>query len=108
MALDYKIIGSRLKQARINKELTQENLAESLDVSVAFLSRVERGNIDISLKRLSQLCELLDVTEGAILNGSSTTSKNYLSEELFSLLKNCPPEKSKLIYELAKVVVEQK
>ena len=77
-----------------------------LDVSVAFLSRVERGSLDISLKRLSQICEILGITEGNILNGSSTTSRNYLSSDLSSLLKNCPPDKLKLIYKLAKVVVE--
>lgn len=106
MALDYKLIGSRLKQARLEKKLTQENLAEKLDVSIAFLSRVERGSLDISLKRLSQICELLDVTEGTILNGASTTSHNYLNEDFVNLLKNCPSEKLKLIYELAKVVIE--
>ncbi|MBO5478623.1 MAG: helix-turn-helix transcriptional regulator [Clostridia bacterium] len=106
MALDYKLIGSRLKQARLKKKYTQEKLAEELDVSIAFLSRVECGSLDISLKRLSQICELLGTTEGEILNGTSTTSRNYLNEDLFSLLKNCPPEKSKLIYELAKVVAE--
>ena len=106
MALDYKLIGSRLKQARLEKKLTQENLAEMLDVSIAFLSRVERGSLDISLKRLSQLCEILEVTEGNILNGSSTTSQNYLSGDLSILLKNCPPDKLKLIYELSKVVVD--
>ena len=106
MALDYKLIGSRLKQARQKKKLTQENLAEMLDVSIAFLSRVECGSLDISLKRLSQICEILGVTEGAILNGTSTTSHNYLNEDFVSLLKNCPPEKVKLIYKLAKAVVE--
>ena len=105
MALDYKLIGARLKKVRQEKNLTQENLAEKLEVSVAFLSRVERGSIDISLKRLSQICELLNITEGVILNGTSTTSHNYLNEDFVSLLKNCPPERSKLVYELAKVVV---
>lgn len=106
MALDYKLIGSRLKQARLNKKLTQESLAEMLDVSVAFLSRVERGSLDISLKRLSQICEILGVTEGNILNGTSTTSRNYLSADFSNLLKNCPPDKLKLVYKLAKAVVE--
>lgn len=106
MALDYKLIGSRLKQARQKKKYTQEKLAEELDVSIAFLSRVECGTLDISLKRLSQICDLFGISEGEILNGTSTTSSNYLNEDLVSLLKNCPPEKLKLIYELAKVVVE--
>ena len=36
MALDYSRIGERLKKARISKGLTQEQLSETLDVSVAF------------------------------------------------------------------------
>ena len=51
MALNYSIIGMRLKQARIDKKLTQEKLAEELDVSVAYVSRVERGSTEIGLKR---------------------------------------------------------
>lgn len=106
MALDYKLIGSRLKQARQKKKYTQEKLAEELDVSIAFLSRVECGSLEISLKRLSQICEIFGISEGSILNGSSTTSNTYLSNDLSNLLKNCPPEKSKLIYEIAKIIVE--
>lgn len=67
MALDFNIIGQRLKKARLDKNLTQEMLAEKLDVSVAFLSRIERGNSHINLKRLSEICNLLDVSEGYIL-----------------------------------------
>ena len=37
MALDYNIIGERLKKARVEKNMTQEKLAEQLDVSIAFL-----------------------------------------------------------------------
>lgn len=53
MALDYSIIGERLKKARLAKNMTQENLAEQLDVSVAFLSRVERGHSHLNLNRLT-------------------------------------------------------
>ena len=55
MALDYTIIGERLKKARLEKNLTQEQLAEQIDVSIAFLSRVERGSSHINLKRLTQI-----------------------------------------------------
>ena len=81
MALDYNIIGERLKKARSSKGLTQEKLAEKLDVSIAFLSRIERGSSHISLKRLSQICDILKISEGSILNGSSSNSTTYLSSE---------------------------
>lgn len=48
MALDYTVIGQRIKQARLAKNYTQEDLAEKIDISVAFLSRVERGNSHIN------------------------------------------------------------
>lgn len=107
MAVDYNVIGQRLKQARLSKNMTQEDLAEQLEISVAFLSRVERGNSHINLKRLTQVCKLLDVDEGYILNGVSSTSENYLSKEFSELLKKCTPEKQRLIYDIAQVIVNE-
>jgi len=108
MALDYSIIGERLKKARKYKKLTQEQLAEKIDVSVAFLSRVERGDVKINLSRLNQICDLLDISLSYILTGVGSNSKDYLSDEFSNLLKNCPPEKLKLIYDIAKVIINEK
>ena len=108
MALDYCIIGERLKKARVSKNLTQEQLAEKMDVSVAFLSRAERGSVKINLFRLNQICDILDISIGYILTGTGSNSKNYLTEDFSNLLKNCPPEKIKLIYDIAKVIVNEK
>ena len=106
MALDYNIIGERLKKAWIDNNLTQEKLAEKLDVSIAFLSRIERGSSHISLKRLSQICDILGISEGSILNGSSNNSNTYLVSEFDDILKNTTPEKQKLIYKIAKIINE--
>ncbi len=106
MALDYSIIGERLKQARHAKNMTQEQLAEKLDVSVAFLSRVERGHSHLNLNRLSQVCKFLDVSEGYILSGSSEDSKSYLEEDFKKILDKCSPEKQRLIYNIAKTIAE--
>ena len=107
MAIDYSIIGQRLKKARKEKELTQEQLAEKIDVSIAFLSRIERGSSQINLKRLSQICEILGITEGEILNGVSNNSTKYLDNEFASLLKHCSADKQKLIYDIAKVIANK-
>ena len=108
MAIDYSVIGARLKKARKAKGVTQEELAEKLDVSIAFLSRIERGSSNINLKRLNQICEILGVTEGEILNGVSNKSSAYLDPEFSELLKDCPNKKRKLIYDIASVIINQK
>ena len=84
VALDYTIIGERLRTARLNQKLTQEKLAEKLNVSIAFLSRIERGNSHINLKRLSEICDILGVTEGYILNGSSgNRAMNFIFHPIY-------------------------
>ena len=62
MPLDYTIIGQRLKKARKAKKMTQDELSEKLDVSIAFLSRIERGTSEVNLKRLAEIARYLDVT----------------------------------------------
>lgn len=106
MAVDYNIIGSRLRQARLKAHLTQQEMAEKTNLSVAFISRVERGSSHINLKRLSEFCSILNISEGAILNGVSDDDDKYLYNEFNDLLKRCSPEKQKLIYKLSKVIAE--
>ena len=106
MAIDYSVIGSRIKKARLDKGMTQDDLASKIDISVAFLSRVERGSSHINLKRLNQLCDLLDVSEGYLLNGASSNSQNYLDKEFTDLIKSVSPETQKMIYNVAKTIVD--
>ena len=106
MALDYSIIGERIRKSRLNKKMTQEKLAEELNVSVAFVSRIERGSAHLNLRRLGEICAILDIDEGTILNGTSRESKNYLSEEFGKLLRNASTDKQRLIYDIARLIIE--
>lgn len=104
MIPDYSVIGRRIKNARLEQNLKQEELADKLDVSVAFMSRVERGTSQINLKRLTQIAELLNVSPGYLLTGSNTTSKDYLREDFRLILEKCTPEQQKLIYQISELV----
>ena len=107
MASDFKVIGQRLRRARLDKKMTQDTLAKELDVSVAFLSRIVNGASHINLKRLSQVCDILGVTEGEILNGTANSSKRYLNSEFAEILDKCPADKQKLLYKIAKAIIEE-
>lgn len=108
MALDYKLMGERLKKARIQKGLTQEQLAEHLKVSIAYISRIETGKTHVNLKRLNELCSALDTSESYILNGASDNSTTYLSSEFSSILKDCSSKDKELIYQIATIISEKK
>lgn len=107
MALDYKLIGQRLRKARLEKGYTQEKLSEIMGVSVAYLSRIETGTTHINLKRLNELSNILGISESLILSGASDDSKSYLNDELSSILKDCSPEDKELIYHIANIIVNK-
>ncbi len=107
MALDYKLIGERLRKARIKKGYTQEKLAEVMDLSIAYVSRIENGKTRLNLKRLNEICTLLDTSESYILNGVSDNSSSYLNNELSSILQDCSSKDKELIYQIATIISDK-
>jgi transcriptional regulator with XRE-family HTH domain len=53
--------GSRLRQIRLSRRLTQERLAEELDWSVNFLNLIERGQRAPSFDNIEKLERVLQV-----------------------------------------------
>ena len=60
-------IGERIKLAREDRQLTQEQLAEAIDVSPQYISDLERGVVGISIPTLKRLCTHLRVSSDRIL-----------------------------------------
>lgn len=106
LSFDYGIIGRRIKTARENKGLTQEKLAEELDVSNAYISKIERGKTPISLDRLSELSHVLEQSTEYLLSGSDSASDDYLRNEIIAMLEGCSAEKIKLISKVIKPIIE--
>ncbi len=104
MMPDYNVIGRRIKCVRTERKLTQEELADKINVSVAFMSRIERGNSKINLNRLTQIAEILMVSPGYLLTGSNTNSKDYLREDFKKILDKCTPEQQRLIYAISELI----
>ena len=52
-------IGSRISGLRRLNGMTQEQLAEKLDITVKHVSSVERGQSSLSLEKLVDLSEIL-------------------------------------------------
>lgn len=57
-----KTIGFRVKQAREFRNLTQDELAERLDVSTSFVSRLETGKCMPSISRLYRISVVLNIS----------------------------------------------
>lgn len=69
-------IGEKIRVLRLTQNLSQQNLADELQITVAAFSNIERGVTDISVTRLIQISALLKVDPASFFE-----SKNSNLEE---------------------------
>jgi transcriptional regulator with XRE-family HTH domain len=55
------LIGSRLRAHRLSRDLSQEELAESLGISFQQIQKYEKGANRVSASRLKEISDILDV-----------------------------------------------
>ena len=67
--MDQIMIGKFLKELRKEKNITQEQLADKLNVSGRTVSRWETGNNMPDISILVEMAELFDVSIPEIING---------------------------------------
>lgn len=87
-------VGEQVKLAREQAKLTQEALAERIEVSPQYISDLERGVVGVALPTLKKLCCALGVASDQILFGTQSqeigvilsNTCNALTEEQFALL----------------------
>lgn len=68
---DKKIFGSFIKEKRIEKNLTQKQLAEILFVTESAVSKWERGIAYPDITLITEICKALDVSESELINASN-------------------------------------
>lgn len=66
-------IGNRIRISREKSGLTQEELAERLNLSTQFISTIERGVAGASLETVVNLCDVLNVSSEWLLRGRADT-----------------------------------
>lgn len=96
MKVDYKIIGARIKEQRKKYGITQEVLAEMLEVSIGYVSQVERGLTKISLDLLSEISTVLNCDVASLISESAINNDNYIETQLVNEIKQLDSKKRKM------------
>lgn len=57
-----KIVGQRLQLLRMEKNLTQEQMGEKLNLSTSAYCKIEYGETDLTLTRLNKIAEVMNMS----------------------------------------------
>ena len=82
MTVNYKNIGLRIREFRVNMKMTQEKLAELANLSVVHVSHIETANTNPSLSTLIKLCNALQVKLDEVVCDSLVKGKEICISNL--------------------------
>lgn len=108
MAVDYYLIGKRIKEKRKQINLTQEQLAEKIGVTVGYVSQCERGISKINLEKLSEICDVLNCDLSYFVTGSTVESSQYLNDEFYEKYSNLSAVQKKQILSIIDIIKTDK
>ena len=101
MSIDYKSIGKRIKTARIRLDMTQDRLAEQVNLSPSHLSNIETGTTKVSLPTIIKLANALQVSVDSLLADSVVQSKAVFEEDIQTILSDCDDYEIRVIADIA-------
>ena len=100
MAVDYKDIGQRIKQKRMEKGLTQEKLSEYIGVGPSHMSHIESGNTVPSFEVFISILNVLECSADEILCRETDYSKPILNSWLSELVADCDKTETKILSDI--------
>ncbi|MBP3284200.1 MAG: helix-turn-helix transcriptional regulator [Clostridia bacterium] len=103
--MDYKEISKRIKKARKEQKITQEQLAERMGVSVSFISQAERGKKKFNLEHIHEISYILEKPISYFIEDFSYTHNTEKIDDIILLLKEMDLKKLQLVREFIKILV---
>ena len=104
MKVNYGLIGKRIKEHRQRRNLTQEMLAELIEVSPGYISLVETGRKQASLDTLLSISKVLNITLNELLTGNQITLDTDYNSEIADLMSGCDQYERRMMFEIMRTV----
>ena len=96
--MENTMISQRIRHYRRMAKLSQEELADRVDVSETYIRKLEAGDRFPSLDMVIKLSQALNTTPDHLLLASSALGQNK-SSGVLDLLSDCTPTEFIILYE---------
>ncbi len=92
-----KVIGKKIKEARNNKNYTQEYVAEKIDKSPDIVRNIENGRSVGSVETLLNICNLLDITLDDVFYDLLQNKSEVLDEKIYKNFQDLTLKEKEMI-----------
>ena len=109
MPMDYKLIGSNIKARRKQLQITQEQMADDLYLSLSLISKLERGVKPVSMDTFFSIAEYLHTNIAALTADPNdpVVQHNQLIQEIDVMLEDLDNKYLRIVNQLMKTYTSQ-
>ncbi|MCD7724610.1 MAG: helix-turn-helix domain-containing protein [Clostridiales bacterium] len=102
--MNYYEIGQRIRKFRKAYHLSQEQLAEKVQISVTHMSHIETGNTKLSLQVLVDIANALSVQTDELLYDIPQNTKTNMKQEVNEILDSCSMQEMYILLDVLRSI----
>lgn len=103
--MNQSALGKRIREERKKSNLTQEQLAELINVSTTYVGFIERGERSITLDKLVSIATALGISVDYLLRDSVTVNSSAQEKLLLKLFSSANSQQKDFILEMTKLIL---
>lgn len=103
--MNHELLGKRIREERLRHKLTQEKLAEEVQLSTAYIGQIERNERSLTLENLVSIANCLNVTVEYFLSTPPTPTQKADLKGWRTLTKNRTLEERLLVLNVMEAII---
>lgn len=101
-----KLLGKRIREIRIAKKLTQEELSELTDIGASSISKIESGHFHPTDENLERIAKALNVEPYKLYMFNHQKDTKELLQDIQAMLNKATEEEIKLAYKVLSGILD--
>ena len=98
--VNYRTIGNRIRRERKLKHITQDALAQKVNVNAGHISNIENCHTKVSLETLVKICNALGVTLDYIMASDCINPSSAIDSQILVEVRNCDDKAKEQILQI--------
>lgn len=104
----YIDLGKKIREERIQKGYTQEELGEKIDSTGAYIGQIERGERSASMSKIVLIAEALDVSLDYLIGNFRFERENDIDAKIVEELKDATNKQKEMMIDIIKIIKKYK
>ena len=102
-----KLLGQRIKEIRLSRKMTQEQLSELTDIGASSISKIESGHFHPTDENLERIANALNIQPYKLYMFNHNKNTKELLSEIDKLISLASEDEIKIIYRILSALIDK-